>query len=346
MTNLYNTEKWQNQRIASSVICMLCAVIITAGMMGCMPEDQISEPLSGVGTSSANAGTDSEPQIGATPSKRPTVTKPQTANTTEIEIEETEPLYEDLPIYVIESGIVWYGGGYSYGDSVKWGDKWLEDSLWWAIRDTESDDNELKYAVEVVLYPDDQYQYNGKTLAEYESDAFKERAHPGVLEELLKVGDQLKYGELLYTTGTPNHTPGDPDGELWAKELYDQTVEYFGEELLAKYIVDGEFLREQVIADMKTPVPTVAKDALREARIAYLDGKFQIMREYLTGLDIEGEIFTREKSDFVPKYMIIFVTKEQLADLSFESFGIDHENDLEFCLVSKNAYSSESVGDL
>lgn len=64
------------------------------------------------------------------------------------------------------------------------------------------------------------------------------------LGHLLKLGDMLKYGEALYTTGTP-------DGEKWSQELYEQKVAIIGEDIIAKYIVDGEFLRDKVEADME-----------------------------------------------------------------------------------------------
>lgn len=55
------------------------------------------------------------------------------------------------------------------------------------------------------------------------------------LLQFVKEGNELKYGELLYTTGTPG-------GERWAKELYDSRIEYYGRDLIDRYIVDGEFL--------------------------------------------------------------------------------------------------------
>lgn len=55
------------------------------------------------------------------------------------------------------------------------------------------------------------------------------------LLQFVKEGNELKYGELLYTTGTPG-------GERWAKELYDSMIEYYGRDLIDRYIVDGEFL--------------------------------------------------------------------------------------------------------
>ena len=59
---------------------------------------------------------------------------------------------------------------------------------------------------------------------------------------MFKEGDSLKYGEALYTTG-------DANGMKWDKEWYELRVKFYGREFLAKYIVNGEFLREKAEAD-------------------------------------------------------------------------------------------------
>ena len=56
---------------------------------------------------------------------------------------------------------------------------------------------------------------------------------------LYRFGEELKYGELLYTEGLP-------DGTKWTKELYDETVESCTEEVISKFIVDGVFLSEDL----------------------------------------------------------------------------------------------------
>ena len=64
-----------------------------------------------------------------------------------------------------------------------------------------------------------------------------------LMGEFTVVGPKLKYGEALYTTGTP-------DGEKWAQQLYESKMQQFGD-LVDKYIVDGEFLKEELQADME-----------------------------------------------------------------------------------------------
>ena len=93
------------------------------------------------------------------------------------------------------------------------------------------------------------FTYEGKTLSEIAIEADNERQMPEKMKELLKWGDALKYGEALYESGMPS-------GEKWSKALYEDKVAYFGEELLGKYIVDGEFLREALENDIAA-LPTI-----------------------------------------------------------------------------------------
>ena len=86
------------------------------------------------------------------------------------------------------------------------------------------------------------FVYEGKTLAELAVAADEELMLPEKMAELLKLGDELKYGTALYETGTP-------DGIKWDRSWYEDRVAYFGD-LLDKYIVDGEFLREALEADI------------------------------------------------------------------------------------------------
>lgn len=106
--------------------------------------------------------------------------------------------------------------------------------------------------------------YNGKTLAKYYSDMCDERNLPEILGQLQKEGDSLKYGDALYTTGTP-------DGEKWAQSLYEERTLYYGKALLSKYIVGGEFLRDKVEQDIAAAMNcNEATAAYNSAYSAYL----------------------------------------------------------------------------
>ena len=88
------------------------------------------------------------------------------------------------------------------------------------------------------------YHYKGETLQQYWNAAEAERKWPERMASLYKMGDSLKYGEALYTTGTP-------DGEKWEEELYREVVTYIGQELLDRFIVEGVFLKEKLWETMK-----------------------------------------------------------------------------------------------
>lgn len=115
--------------------------------------------------------------------------------------------------------------------------------LYWAINDNPNG----TFAVTAKYRPTPQnvtgFTYEGKTLYQLAVEADNERMIPEKMAELLKVGDELKYGTVLYETGNP-------DGIKWDRTLYEETVAYFGN-LLDKYIVDGRFLADQLKKDIE-----------------------------------------------------------------------------------------------
>lgn len=113
-------------------------------------------------------------------------------------------------------------------------------------------------SVSLEFSTDYNYEYNGKTLIEYRDDWDYQTSLYEKYAQLRKEGDSLKYGEALYTTGKP-------DGEKWDKDWYELRVKYYGEEFLARYIVDGEFLRDKMEADYEAFINN--KDAGNAYRI-------------------------------------------------------------------------------
>ena len=89
----------------------------------------------------------------------------------------------------------------------------------------------------------DSFEYNGTTYGKLRAEQKDLHALREKFVDFPKMSEWLKYGELLYTTGTP-------DGEKWTKELYDNTVAYYGEDFIAKYIVEGELAFELLSADL------------------------------------------------------------------------------------------------
>lgn len=154
----------------------------------------------------------------------------------------------------------------------------------------------------------DDFVYNGKTVAQIRQEKEDKYNLFEKLAQLLKDGDVLKYGELVYTVGTP-------DGEKWAKELYDERIEYYGEELLSKYIVDGEFYKAQVEEDSSNAIAEAEQleimddDAYKAYHSSYVDDTEKIFSEM--------GFYTVVKN----KKLFVFIQKEKLANLEVADKG-------------------------
>ncbi len=154
----------------------------------------------------------------------------------------------------------------------------------------------------------DGFVYNGKTVAQIRQEKEDKYNLFGKLAQLLKEGDVIKYGELVYTVGTP-------DGEKWAKELYDERIEYFGEELLSKYIVDGEFNKAQVEEDSSIAIAEAERleimddDAYKAYHSSYVDDTEKVFSEWgLCTIVKNNKLF-------------VFIQKEKLAKLEVADKG-------------------------
>ena len=113
----------------------------------------------------------------------------------------------------------------------------------------------------------------------------------------------MKYGETLYTTGTP-------DGVKWSKEEYERKIAYYGKDFLSAYIVDGEFLRELIEENLK--IASTAEENFFEACRAYKQTIVRVLTETLEQLRI----------DYVENPMtgdiVFFATADEFAILDFE----------------------------
>lgn len=169
----------------------------------------------------------------------------------------------------------------------------------------------LKEALETDVFAifakpsiDNMFEYNGMCMEEYYFAMSEERNLPEKLRQLLKDGDALKYGEALYTTGTP-------DGERWVKDLYDERVRFYGEDLLNQYIVDGNFLKEQLENDI------VVSESACDATLAYQEAE----NAYLTALSqtVQGAYPTEVKAE--QSGLLLFMTREQFVSFTAENVG-------------------------
>ncbi len=167
-------------------------------------------------------------------------------------------------------------------------------------------------------YIDYDFVHDGKTLNEYYCDMCDERTLPEVLAQLIKEGDSLKYGTALYEGGAPN-------GEKWYKSLYDERIEFYGTEILDKYIVNGEFLRSQAESDLEA-----AKKA-KEATKAY-KAAFAAYYKYLVDtlqISIPANV---KGSDGI----IMHMTAED-----FRTFTADHIEAWSFSLADSDTFAHD-----
>ena len=168
------------------------------------------------------------------------------------------------------------------------------------------EENYLFAITAICMCADKEYMYNRKSLAEYETAMLKEKDLIGKLEGLRKEGDYLKCGEFLYLTGAP-------DGEKWAKELYDETVSWYGEAILNQYIQNGEFLRTKLEHDLQNLYQEKAQLEYERALGEYINFVNLRLKEMLEAKGIVSE-YSSEVD-----YLLIYATQAELAELEFEN---------------------------
>lgn len=151
------------------------------------------------------------------------------------EVEPQEPSEEEWPPSEVDPSCIYLGSNITL-----WNNKMLIGDLVETLNNVPA--SEI-IDIHADPYIDYEFVYSGKTLAQYYSDMCDEKMLPELLAQLLKFGDSLKYGTMLYEGTAPN-------GEVWAQSYYEEIITFFGQELLNKYIIDGEFLADRVQSDL------------------------------------------------------------------------------------------------
>lgn len=186
----------------------------------------------------------------------------------------------------------------------------------------ESGEADAVFAILARPAVDYTFIYNGRSLEEYDYDMYNEHNLPDLLEQLLKEGDSLKYGEELYKTGTPT-------GEKWDQSLYEERIAFYGEAILEKYIVNGEFLREKVEQDIPAALNS------NEATVAYNTAYEAYLNQVATS--IHGELPTEVVTD--ANGIIMYLTREE-----FSVFSADGIDEWSFDLASKDGETTYQYG--
>lgn len=210
---------------------------------------------------------------------------------------------------LVDKDVIWSGSDYSDNMDMLWAViEWNGKNISWRLGDAfeKYDENSLFAITALCMNIDEEYIYNGKSLADYETAMIDEQAKIGKLESLRKVGDELKYGTALYLTGTP-------DGEKWAKELYDETVSWYGEDVLNEYIQSGEFLSEKLENDLKELFKEEAQLEYEIALNDYINSINMNMKEVLEEQNIVSE-FSADVD-----YLLFYATEEEFAKLKIEN---------------------------
>ena len=145
---------------------------------------------------------------------------------------------------------------------------------------------------------------------------------PTLLKRLIEYGDELKYGEALCTTGTP-------EGITWTKELYDDTVSFIGKELIDEYIIDGEFFKDRAERDYEAACNELEteRELYEQAFYDYMTLVYGPLMKQLQEKGISCEL----TSDYTA--LFIDISKNDLANLTLD----DPEN-WRFQLVKTNDY--------
>ena len=207
--------------------------------------------------------------------------------------------------------------------------------LYWAI----NDNPDGTFAVTAKYRPTPEkvtdFTYEGKTLFRLAVDAENEKMMPEKMMELLKVGDELKYGSALYETGTP-------DGIKWDRAWYENQVAYFGN-LLDKYIIDGRFLSDQLKNDIEalqsidviTPdgTTTTIINGETSARKQYSLGYSAYLEDVLSETEkiLSENNIKCERASYATDSINIIVTAEELENLPLKNiefwvFGLTNSN--------------------
>ena len=153
--------------------------------------------------------------------------------------------------------------------------------------------------------PSDDFVYRELTYLEWKNDLNEQRMLSTKLSTLLKDGEYLKHGDALYREGI--------NGEKWARELYEATREYYGEELLSRYIVDGELLTNEI--NVQIASCTVAIENIQDILID-LGAQYRI---HLAEAELEKFKEIAPDAEIRHESIHFSMTKEEFSNLTLES---------------------------
>lgn len=312
--------KWSAVAAAVCVLVSSLAVFAMFRDTGMQPGPIASPEPTAITTSTATTAITGTNAITNTPVNTPANTPANTA---------TPKPTPDKPFQLPTSAenIVWSNSEQGGPDSAgaEWNGLWIDYALDEALNDMK---NESYVAIHV--HPNDpellnQFVYNGKTYQALQEEWDELDWLITKLELLLKEGNELKYGEDLYTKGVPGVGK-------WSESFYQQKVDYYGD-LLEKYIKDGEFLRDAVELDRRQAVDDAETQwqLLTDANEAYL---LHSAEEMYSAFAEKGYCVTIRNGS-----LYLFVQKEAFANLD-----VPNREGYLFCLAFRGCYEGEVSG--
>lgn len=336
----FKTERKKKQkRITVTAVAFLCC-LAAVGIFTQMPESVFVIQPAVVGNTEGTASSDNTAEtemtapfsaVDALPSQAGnkadpfeenlTTTSENLTTTSADTVIKQEPAAPGKPEVITGDGSQKGTGTQSAGYYLRWNNKL---SMTGTLKTAIDENPGCVFAVLGVFRPVTaevtDFVYEGKTLSQIAIEFENERQKPEKMKELLKWGDALKYGKALYETGTP-------DGAKWSKALYDDKVAYFGEELLGKYIVDGEFLREALENDIAA-LPTIKvtapdgtstviyagdESAAKQYTLAYNAYLETVLPQTVSELSASG--IRCERDAYMSNAFVLYATAGQLEDL-------------------------------
>lgn len=206
--------------------------------------------------------------------------------------------------------IIWdtgTGDEVSNGVEIPLWEEWCVDS-YILYRELENAAPEQYFALHISKIFWDGFVYNGKSVAEILSEKEGKYILIEKLGQLVKDGHVLKYGDLVYTLGTP-------EGEKWAKSLYDERLEYYGKDFLSKYIVDGEFYQSQAEVDLSNAIAEAEQLEILydKSYKAYHNSYVDDIEEIFSNLGVCTAVKNNK--------LFVFIQKEKLATLEIADKG-------------------------
>ena len=171
----------------------------------------------------------------------------------------------------------------------------------------------------------DSFEYKGTTLIQLRAERDDLNLFSNKLIDFHKEGEWLKYVELLYTTGTP-------DGEKWAKSLYDERVTFYGEAFIEKYIVNGEVQTDLLNEDYATCQERFSEIAEE------INALIKAYRE--SYVDEVEDIFVSAGACTVVRNNTVFLfeQKDKLANLK-----VDNKDNYMLSLARRSAFDGSST---